>query len=337
MEIRRAYAGLRPTKMKFHGIRTYRATKPEEIPQRFLTRPGPALIEPWRSVLDPATVLKRTASRPCGWKGCDAVMASEWHLKRHVDLRQHALQGRFANAGSPGGYLFRCHWRSCEGPCFTTSAELAQHMEARHISRVLDCPYEECHLGSPTISHLSRHVTKTHDEPYDAPRPLADLTQHLEPYHDLSDQPLPTAARSDEMMTPLVPGSAYRSSFRAEWVRQKVRDNSFAGENPIIHVEHPPHILEPLVEASEPIPISTSMEREEFAEEERLLHRVLGKRRMMPFVEIPLPKLSRVEFGGSRLMPADNVSGVSEVSEVSEVPEVPETSETMEEGSTITA
>jgi hypothetical protein len=56
----------------------------------------------------------------------------------------------------------------------------------------------------------------------------------------------------------------------------------------------------------------------------------LGKRKLMPFVEIPLPKRSRVDVGGSRLVPeADDVSAVSQVSEM------PETSETMGE-STIT-
>jgi hypothetical protein len=38
--------------------------------------------------------------------------------------------------GGAGGILFRCQWRGCEEPGFTSSAELAQYIEARHISRI---------------------------------------------------------------------------------------------------------------------------------------------------------------------------------------------------------
>jgi hypothetical protein len=122
-----------------------------------------------------------------------------------------------------------------------------------------------------------------------------DVTgERLEPYHNLPDRPFPTAARSDERTTPRVPGSSYSSAFRLEWVKQKVANNSFAGENPVIHFEHPPYILELLKDVSEPMSISTSMEREEFGGEERLLDRVLGEEEAHS-VELPQAKRHRIE------------------------------------------
>jgi hypothetical protein len=182
------------------------------------------IIKPWRSVLDPATLLKRSAPREGGWKGCDAVLASKWPLKRQGDLRQHVVQGRVFNLGGAGGILFRCQWRGCEEPGFTSSAELAQYIEARHISRILACPYEDCYLGSPMMSHRSRHGMKTHDEPGGVPSPRANLSERLEPYQNhLPAQPFPTAARSDEMTTPRVPGSSYSSAFLFEWSSRRLQ------------------------------------------------------------------------------------------------------------------
>jgi hypothetical protein len=51
--------------------------------------------ERYQSVLAEETILKRSCERECGWKGCDATLASEWHLARHVAFRQHAAQGVF--------------------------------------------------------------------------------------------------------------------------------------------------------------------------------------------------------------------------------------------------
>ena len=71
---------------------------------------------------------------------------------------------------------------------------------------------------------------KTHDGPEDVARPLADLSQQIPPNDDCP--PLPVIARADELMTPWVLGSTYRTAFRREWIRDKVTRNSMAGENP---------------------------------------------------------------------------------------------------------
>ncbi len=75
--------------------RTARPSVPDTVPLRFLTRPGPALLEPFASILHKGSLLRRAVEHPCGWKGCDAVLASEEQLDRHVRVRKHALQGKF--------------------------------------------------------------------------------------------------------------------------------------------------------------------------------------------------------------------------------------------------
>ncbi|EIW68743.1 hypothetical protein TREMEDRAFT_63204 [Tremella mesenterica DSM 1558] len=162
---------------KTDASRWARPRSPEPIPKRFVHRPGPNLLEPYRSLLTEDTLPRRAIAHECGWKGCDAVLASEWHLQRHVDLRQHALQGRFA-AGTYGEeILWKCHWQGCEAPasapCFPSLSALRQHITAKHIAKALMCPYPDCGLVSPNISHLTRHVIKTHDLPDDEPVPLA--------------------------------------------------------------------------------------------------------------------------------------------------------------------
>lgn len=76
-------------------VRTARPRDPEAVPFRFFSRPGPALVEPFKSVLQEDSLLRRAVDSPCGWKGCDAVLASEEILSRHVRARRHALQGKF--------------------------------------------------------------------------------------------------------------------------------------------------------------------------------------------------------------------------------------------------
>jgi hypothetical protein len=95
---RYGHSGLRPKVALPRGshARTAKPQAPEPIVSRFITRGVEnELDERYRDVLSESTILKRTSEQECGWKGCDAVLASEWHLKRHVDLRRHAAQGIF--------------------------------------------------------------------------------------------------------------------------------------------------------------------------------------------------------------------------------------------------
>jgi hypothetical protein len=92
------HSGLRPKVALPRGshARTAKPQAPEVIVSRFTTRGVETeLEERYRDILSEATILKRTSEQECGWKGCDAVLASEWHLKRHLELRRHAAQGVF--------------------------------------------------------------------------------------------------------------------------------------------------------------------------------------------------------------------------------------------------
>lgn len=143
---------------------------------------------------------------------------------------------------------------------------------------------------------------KHHTEPCDKARPLADLTQRLPPPFSIPENPLPEAARSDELTTDKVPGTVYRSTYRQQWLRQRIQSNCIAGENPVLHVTHAPHMLEPLDhdEASVSAPPShdTTMDERMVEDGVGLLGRVLGrktkKRRLEVVVEIPLRSRSKL-------------------------------------------
>jgi len=98
---RHAHVTLRPAKIPVSRQgqgrlgRFVRPRDPEDIPQRFLNRPGPSIIEPFKSILEKEAMVKRSSESRCEWKGCDSVLASEWHLAKHVEMRRHALQGKF--------------------------------------------------------------------------------------------------------------------------------------------------------------------------------------------------------------------------------------------------
>ncbi|WWD00342.1 hypothetical protein V866_007254 [Kwoniella sp. B9012] len=286
---RRAHVSLRPMKLAVQrGSRTIRPSSPEPIPLRFMFRPGPALLEPFASILTEHSLSNRVHEYPCLWKGCDSILASEALLKRHVENRQHSKQGKEEvsterwswNARRTterqvvkGKWFYRCHWKGCEEPCFTSEADLLLHLAARHISKVLKCPYEDCQLTSLNISHLSRHVMKQHDSPSDHPVPLANIPIPLPPPSPPTEL-LPEIARADELTTQRVLGSAHRSAFYNNKVKEKVASHCFAGPDPIIHVEHPPHMLE-IVDDEDDVIDSTGKEK---------------KRRVQVVVEIPLSK-----------------------------------------------
>jgi hypothetical protein len=94
---RLAYIPLRPSQPlpRSATARTARPRDPEPLPLRFITRPGPGLLEPFRSFLTEKCLLRRAVEHRCGWKGCDAVLASEDILRSHVQVRNHAGQGKF--------------------------------------------------------------------------------------------------------------------------------------------------------------------------------------------------------------------------------------------------
>ncbi|WVW78679.1 hypothetical protein I302_100639 [Kwoniella bestiolae CBS 10118] len=287
---RRAHVSLRPTKLSVQrGSRTIRPSSPEPIPLRFMFRPGPALLEPFASILTEPSLINRLNEYTCHWKGCDSILASEELLKKHVESRGHVRQGKEEVSTERwswntrrtterevvrGKWFYRCHWKGCEEPCFTSEDDLMQHLTARHLSKVLRCPYEDCHLTSLNISYLSRHVTKQHDSPSDDPLPLADLSVPLHPSSPPA-QPLPETARTDELTTSLVLGSAHKSLFYNTKVKEKVASHCFAGPDPIIHVEHPPHMLE-IVDDEDDVIDSTGKTKR--------------KGRLEVVVEIPLSK-----------------------------------------------
>jgi hypothetical protein len=97
---RKAHIPLRPLKPLPRGsaARSAKPSEPEPIPRRFVMRPGPGMVEPFKSILDEETFGERLEELECGWKGCEAVMASEVLLRKHMEVRGHWKQGVF-NAG----------------------------------------------------------------------------------------------------------------------------------------------------------------------------------------------------------------------------------------------
>ncbi|KAL1407647.1 hypothetical protein Q8F55_007080 [Vanrija albida] len=231
---------LRPGRGRMYGEvpRQARVREPEALPERFANRPGPAILEPWASVVNEQSLLNRVNEYPCGWKGCDALLATEALLKKHVAFRAHTAQGAFA-AGLYGEHtVYRCHWRGCDGPCFDEIWKLVQHMDAVHIGVKLLCPYEGCDLRSPSLHHLQRHVMKQHDEPSDYPHPLANA-----PFRDEFDEadmaPLPGTAYTHELTTQPISGSWFKEP-KQELLRKKVHARCFAPEHPDIFQNHAP-------------------------------------------------------------------------------------------------
>ena len=141
---------------------------------------------------------------------------------------------------------------------------------------------------------------KHHDSPSDQPVPLADLSAQIPPPpFPNPPQQLPESARTDILTTPLVGGSIYNSLTRREWCKLKVLNGCYAPDEPVLHIEHPPHILQPLGEGgddgSEAGSVYTSLEGGAVTEE-RLLDESIGrpKRRLIPVVELRVRKRSKV-------------------------------------------
>jgi hypothetical protein len=96
-----------------------------------------------------------------------------------------------------------------------------------------------------------------------------------------------------------VPGSIYSSSTRQEWCKLKVLNGCYAPDEPVLHIEHPPHILQPLGEGGDDISEAGSVFtnlKGGIITEERLLDESLGrpKRRLVPVVDLRVRKKSKV-------------------------------------------
>jgi hypothetical protein len=97
----------------------------------------------------------------------------------------------------------------------------------------------------------------------------------------------------------VVPGSIYSSSTRQEWCKLKVLNGCYAPDEPVLHIEHPPHILQPLGEGGDDVSeagsVFTNLEGGVITEE-RLLDESLGrpKRRLVPVVDLRVRKRSKV-------------------------------------------
>ncbi|WOO84989.1 uncharacterized protein LOC62_06G008495 [Vanrija pseudolonga] len=277
---------LRPAKGRLHGEipRQARVREPEALPERFVHRPGPGLLEPWASVVNEESLLNRVNEYPCGWKGCDALLASEALLKKHVAFRAHAAQGAFV-AGLYGEHtVYRCHWRGCTGPCFDEIWKLVQHMDAVHIGPKLLCPYEGCDLRSPSLHHLQRHVLKQHDLPDDYAHPLANRP-FREDFDDDELAQLPDTAYTHELTTQPISGSWFKEP-KQELLRKKVHAKCYAPEDPDIFHNHPPLMLDGELESDSAIPTAEGTEvASEFSVDVDAA-RPAKRRRLVPVVEI---------------------------------------------------
>ncbi|BEJ08460.1 hypothetical protein CcaverHIS641_0505540 [Cutaneotrichosporon cavernicola] len=214
-----------------------RIREPEVIKDRFAHPPEPPMREPFKSVLARDSLLNRLGNYVCEWKGCEAEMASESKLLRHVLARNHAGQAAFTFGNLE---LYKCYWGNCDSASFRTAGKLEQHMLAMHVCEKLVCPYEDCHLRSSTISHLYRHVVRNHEDG-DQPRPRVDCPSEaaLSP-----PEALPASIATVELTTLPALGKSYRTERYQELAHAKVLKMCVAPENPEIHVVHPLHMLE---------------------------------------------------------------------------------------------
>jgi len=162
-----------------------------------------------------------------------------------------------------------------------------------------------------------QHAVKHHDSPDDQPVPLADLSAHIPP-RPFPDPPqhLPEFARTDILTTPQVFGSVFRTLPRQEWCRLKVQIGSYAPDEPVLHIEHPPHILQPLDDQagagddsdveSDAGSVYTVLEGG-ITTQERLWNESLGrpKRRLVPVVDTRAGKRSKVGIAED-IVPAES-------------------------------
>jgi predicted deacetylase len=58
------------------------------------------------------TLLKRCSLRKCRWNGCDAELASEWHLERHFESI-HLPRAKLAKRHRDEVDAWACVWRDC--------------------------------------------------------------------------------------------------------------------------------------------------------------------------------------------------------------------------------
>ena len=143
---------------------------------------------------------------------------------------------------------------------------------------------------------------KQHDDANEQLRPNTNLSTRHAPSRPIPNRPLPAIARTDELATLAVRGSVYMSGFRQEWAKLRVANSCFAGDDPIIHVEHPPHMLQVLDEGSDVKSVSDGdvlMDGDEMMEQ-RLLDRAEGKnRRWDVVVDVPKrPRIRRKDVSG---------------------------------------
>lgn len=114
------------------------------------------------------------------------------------------------------------------------------------------------------------------------------------------------------LTTPVVQGSVFRSFFRAEWCRLKVRNGSFAPTEPVLHVTHPPHILHRVDDDeadsdSDADSVYTTLQGGPVTEE-RMMDDSLGKRkrRLIPTVVVRVTRRSQEGSMGDVAHDSDN-------------------------------
>lgn len=109
-----------------------------------------------------------------------------------------------------------------------------------------------------------------HDSPLDVPRPLADLSDRLQPESPAHE--LPETTPTSTLITRPAVGDPVYSRQRQEIIRNRVMAKCLAGPDPVIHFTRPPQMLPPDDEYTAPGADSPS--------------RIL-LRRLVPVVEIP--------------------------------------------------
>jgi hypothetical protein len=205
------------------------------------------------------TLLKRGNLRQCRWNGCDAELASEWHLQHHFEAI-HLPRAKLAKRHRDEVDAWACVWRDCSG-FYASQEHLHQHVETIHIHEGLRCPYTTCPRPDErytNVGYLENHIARTpllHDRRN--VRPLMDLSIQLDHRFDVE---VPREIRRADILPVKASRAVWQNARQKRNVINRVQDHSFIDrEDRRMHAgENPPPIDMPM-----PAPAAVDDEEEE--------------------------------------------------------------------------
>lgn len=205
------------------------------------------------------TLLKRCNLRQCRWNGCDAELASEWHLQRHFETI-HLPRAKLAKRHRDEVDAWACLWRDCSG-FYASQEHLQQHVQTIHIHEGLKCPYTTCPRPDErytNVGYLENHIARTpllHDRRN--VRPLMDLSIQLDHRFDVE---VPREIHRADILPVKASRAVWQNARQKRNAINRVQDHSFIDrEDRRMHAgENPPPIDMPM-----PAPAAVDDEEEE--------------------------------------------------------------------------